>query len=138
MTSAYILDSWALMAFLQKEQPAAMRVRQLMADAKSGATRLYMSLINLGEVYYRLGRIHGQREADDMLERLRRFPLDILPADEETVLVAARWKMKYPISYADAFAAAATEEHQAILLTGDPELIGLKGWLKIEALKRQP
>lgn len=136
MTSAYVLDSWAVMAFLQKEQPAAMRVRQLMADAKSGATRLSMSLINLGEVYYRLGRIHGQREADNMLERLRRFPLDILPADEETVLAAARWKMKHPISYADALAAAASQACKATLLTGDPELVALAGEINIEPLQR--
>lgn len=43
--------------------------------------------------------------------------------NRETVLNAARIKAKYPLSYADAFAAATAVQHKAPLWTGDPELI---------------
>jgi len=40
-----------------------------------------------------------------------------------------------PLSYADAFAAAAAEGYKAILLTGDPELLALADKLQIETLR---
>jgi predicted nucleic acid-binding protein len=53
----------------------------------------------------------------------------------ETVFAAA-FKMRYPLSYADAFAAALTEQLKAILATGDPELAGLAGRIHVEKLER--
>lgn len=134
MSEAYVLDAWAVIAFLQKELPAAERVRQQLKGAEKGAARLFISIINLGEVYYRVGKRHGREAADEMLNALRALPLEILPANEDAVLGAARWKMKYPISYADAFAACTAEKHQALLLTGDPELAALAGEIRIEKL----
>jgi predicted nucleic acid-binding protein len=66
------------------------------------------------------------------------LPIEILPVNETAVFAAARWKMRYPLSYADAFAAAAAEEYQATLLTGDPELLALTNVLKIETLQKDP
>ncbi len=45
-----------MLAFLQAEEPAAMRVRQLLFEAQSQKANLYISIINLGEIYYRVGR----------------------------------------------------------------------------------
>lgn len=49
------------------------------------------------------------------------MPLEIVPADSEMVLDAARIKMKNNIAYADAFAVATARRKHALLLTGDPE-----------------
>ena len=59
MTEVFALDAWALMAFFQKEEPAAARVRALLMAAQSGLAQLYVSIINVGEVYYRLGTCYG-------------------------------------------------------------------------------
>ena len=48
-------------ALLQKEEPAASRVRQLIQDAQEDGIELYISLVNLGEVYYRIGRVKGEK-----------------------------------------------------------------------------
>ena len=44
-------------------------------------------------------------------------------------------EMKYPVLYADAFAAATAEKLRAILVTGAPEMADLKGVLPIEPLE---
>jgi predicted nucleic acid-binding protein len=43
--------------------------------------------------------------------------------DEKRVLDAGRIKSDYPLAFADAFAAATAQAHDAELWTGDPELL---------------
>ena len=136
MTDAFVLDAWALLAFLQGEEPAASRVKSLLQEARNEKVILYVSILNLGEVYYRIGKTRGQSEADALVEELQLLPLTILPASNEDVMAAAQLKIKYPISYADAFAASTTLQHGAILLTGDPELLELSGKFPLEKLQR--
>lgn len=136
MTATYLLDSWAVLAYLKGESPADRRVINLLEQARQGTARLLISIINVGEVYYSLGRQQGEEFAGQVLADLRVLPVEFLPADEAAVFAAARWKMRHPLSYADAFAAAAAEGHQAILLTGDPELLALTDVLKIETLRK--
>jgi len=136
MTTSFVLDAWAILALLQKEEPAASRVLQLLQEANTQGFKLYVSIINLGEVYYRIGRIKGRKEADETLKSLYQLPVTILPATDQIVLEAASLKMELAISYADAFAAAETQRLKATLVTGDPELISLKGVIQIEKLKR--
>jgi predicted nucleic acid-binding protein len=87
-------------------------------------------------VYYSVGRLRGADYAEQVLADLRLLPIEILPVDEGTVFAAARWKMQYPLAYADAFAAAAAAQYRAVLVTGDPELLALKDKIKIERLGR--
>ncbi|MBA4379928.1 MAG: VapC toxin family PIN domain ribonuclease [Anaerolinea sp.] len=136
MTDAFVLDAWALLAFLQGEEPAASRVKGLLQEARNEKVILYVSILNLGEVYYRIGKTRGQSEADALVEELQLLPLIILPASNEDVMAAARLKMRYSISYADAFAVSTTLQHGAILLTGDPELLELSGKFPLEKLQR--
>jgi predicted nucleic acid-binding protein len=137
MSEAFVLDAWALLAFLQGEQPAATRVRQVIEAAQNHSLRLMVSIINIGEVYYRIGRKYGQKEADEVLSNLRLLPTDILPAEDEIVLAAARLKMVHVLAYADAFAAIAAQQNDATLLTGDPELLEMVDVVRIEKLSRQ-
>ena len=136
MTATYLLDSWAIMAYLKKESPADLRVVELLEQAQQGKTRLVIPVINLGEVFYIIGRVRGEAFAEKILAQLRSFPIEVLSLDDEIVFSAARWKMKHPISYADAFAAATAKQYNAILVTGDPELIALQGKLDIDVLQR--
>jgi ribonuclease VapC len=138
MTSTFLLDSWAILAYLKQESPADKRVIDLLEQAREGTTKLLISIVNLGEVFYIVGRIRGEDFAEQVLVSLRLLPIEILPVNEAAVFAAARWKMRYPLSYADAFAAAAAEEYQVTLLTGDPELLALMDVLKIETLQRVP
>jgi len=136
MKQRFVLDAWALLALLQGEEPAASRVRQLLQNAQEGAVELFISVINLGEVVYRIGKVKGEAEARETLDQIRQSPLVVVPATEEAVLAAAGLKMHYSISYADAFAAATADQLSGILVTGDPELEQLASRIKIEKLER--
>ena len=137
MKPRFVLDAWAVLALLQKEEPAASRVKRLMEEARAGNTELFISIINLGEVYYRIGKAKGEREAQETLDDIRRLHLTVVPATEEAVFAAARFKMHHAISYADAFAAATAEDLNAVLATGDPELGQLEHSIRIERLERK-
>lgn len=136
MSKDFVMDAWALLAFLQGEEPAASRVREVIEAAQDGTARLFVSIINIGEVYYRVGKTHSSKEADSVLADLYLLPMEILSADDDTVLSAARLKMAHTLSYADAFAATTAQQKDATLLTGDPELIALKRVIQVERLLR--
>lgn len=134
MSNRFLLDSWALLSYLNREEPAASRVRELLKTAVNGDAQLSISLINLGEVYYATGRRHGRRAAENALKYIENLPINFYPVYKRHVLAAAQHKMNHRIAYADAFAAATASELDAILLTGDPELFALDGEIKIERL----
>ncbi|MCB9076981.1 MAG: type II toxin-antitoxin system VapC family toxin [Anaerolineaceae bacterium] len=136
MTPRLVLDAWAVLAFLQKEEPAASRVKQLLTDAEENNLQLFISIINLGEVIYRIGKVKGEVQAQETLDTIYLLPLQIVSADDENVFAAVRFKMQHPISYADAFAAALSERLEATLVTGDPELLNLKHQIQLEPLER--
>jgi predicted nucleic acid-binding protein len=48
-----VLDTWALLAWLNREEPAATVVRGLLDEAESGRQQLVMSMVNAGEISYR-------------------------------------------------------------------------------------
>jgi predicted nucleic acid-binding protein len=118
-----VLDSWAVLRYLEDQGEAADAV----ADLLDG-DRPLMSWINLGEVHYVLRRLHGEDDASETVRDLRNV-LDARLPDERLVLDAARIKADRPMSYADAFAAALAVSQDAVLWTGDPELlIGGAAW----------
>ena len=137
MKPRFVLDAWAVPALLQKKEPAASRVRQLLKEAERDELELFMSIINLGEVIYRVGKVKGEQEAMETADTIRRLSLTVTQATEQAVFAAARFKMRYAISYADAFAAATTQDLDAILVTGDPELAHLERHIKVEMLERK-
>lgn len=112
------LDSWAVLAWLDGEQPALSRV-----DAVIG-TRPVISWINLVEIYYRVERDHGRDRADETLSELRATVTPDLPGTAR-MIEAARLKAHAAIALADCFAATTAAAHRLTLLTGDPELLGL-------------
>jgi len=112
-----VLDSWAVLRFLEDTEPAATRVADLLEDE-----RPVMSWINLGEVHYVLRRANGEDNAIETVRDLRDV-IDVRLPDERLVLDAARLKADHPMAYADAFGAALAIREDATLWTGDPELL---------------
>jgi len=129
----FVLDSFALLAHFQDENGDG-RVVDLLEQAQQGKCRIFLTLINLGESCYLIERRRGLRDVHLVLAAIDSLPIEILPADRDAVLAAAHLKAQYPISYADAFAAAAAQSLSATLLTGDPEFKMLAHVLQIEWL----
>src|SRR5579884_1965255 len=94
------LDAWAVLAWLDGDEPAVSRIERALAD------RPVISWINLVEVYCRIERDHGREAADETLRSLR---ASLAPA----------------LALGDSFAIATAAAHGLALLTGDPEIIEL-------------
>lgn len=112
-----VLDSWAVLRYLEDADPAAEVVGDLL-----GREKPLLSWINLGEVHYVLRRLHGEDAASETVRDLRDV-IDARLPDERLVIDAARIKADHPMAYADAFAAALTTTSDGTLWTGDPELL---------------
>lgn len=112
-----VLDSWAVVRFLENAEPAASLVADLL-----DVERPLMSWINLGEVHYVIRRSSGEDNAVETVRDLRDV-IDMRLPDERMVLDAARLKADHPMAYADAFGAALAISEAATLWTGDPELL---------------
>ncbi len=131
MSDILVLDAFCILAVVERES-AEEQVVQWWQRARDGEVSLAMSVINVGEVLYNVTRRYGEAEGRSVLAHLYDLPLRIYEATYERVLAAAYLKAHYPISYADAFAAALSEELRATLLTGDPEFKALEGRIAIE------
>lgn len=116
-----VLDAWAALAWLRGEGEAAVQVRRFLLSARRGKLQLLMSILNLGEVYYRTAKVSDEANARLILDRFRLAPVVIVPVENQLVFRAASLKARFPISYADSFAAALAVERGARLVTGDPD-----------------
>jgi len=131
----HVLDSFALLAMLGGG-PGAARVRELLAAAAEGGTELLLCWVNYGEVVYITERKTGPQSAEEVIAALDNLPIEVVGADRDLTLRAARIKARHALSYADAFAAALAQRTGGTLVTGDPEFAPLEGAVAIEWLAR--
>jgi predicted nucleic acid-binding protein len=128
-----LLDSFALIAFLGKEKGFE-KVKRLLEAASAEGEPMLMNEINVGEVFYITARQRSPGQAEEFLERLPVLPIRLVPNPFPTVIEAARIKSKFPVSYADAFAAATARLEGAAVVTGDPEFARLRHLVEIDWL----
>jgi uncharacterized protein len=122
-----VLDSWAILEWIGGRQPATEAVARLLAESLAGSTRLFMSAINAGEVYYFLFKHRKEKLAESWRESSGTLPATIEVPTADEIWDAAELKARYPIAYADAFAAALAQKYECPLVTGDPELRLISG-----------
>ncbi len=124
------LDSWAILAWLDGEEPALSRIEGLIAD------RPLASWVNLVEVYYRVARDQGRDAADETLADLRAALSLDLPGTARMIEVA-RLKARAAVALGDCFALVTAAAHGLVLLTGDPEIVELSDRpCQVEDLRR--
>ncbi len=116
-----VLDSWAILEWINGREPAASTVAALLTASEDGRAQLVMSAINAGEVYYVLRKNHSESLAESWRKSAPAMPMRIETPTTDDIWSAALLKGWYPISYADAFAAALAQKHDCPLTTGDPE-----------------
>ena len=133
-STAFVLDSFALLAYLQDELVAS-RIEKLLENAGKEKCHLFLSIINLGELLYITERRGGVAKAQDALALIRQLPIEIVPADEQAVFAAAHVKAGHAISYADAFVVAIAMQEDATLLSGDPEFQAVEALVKVEWIR---
>lgn len=130
---AYVLDTWAVIAYLEDE-PSGEQVEDLIATAHEEQIPIYMSVVNVGEVWYTMAREISEEEANASVKSLRDLRIQFENADWELTQEAARFKSQNKMSYADCYAAALAKVKKADLVTGDNEFKPLDGQIKISWL----
>lgn len=118
------LDAWAVIALLHGDR-AAPRLRDAIKQE-----RAVVSWINLGEVLYNEARRVGRERALSAIADFRQTVVAEEP-DAELVAEAALIRAEGRLSYADSFAVATAERHDAPLMTGDPEILALARELEL-------
>jgi ribonuclease VapC len=131
-----VLDSWALIAFLEDE-PAAEAVEKLLAQAATQKHQLLLSVVNWGEIYYNTMREVSQEAAERQARAIAALPIDIVGVGDDLSLArqAAIYKATHKMSYADCFGAALAKITNAEFVTGDPEFKKIEKDIKIHWLK---
>ncbi len=125
-----ILDSYALLVFLEKE-PGYEKVDSMLQKASIDNNDLLMSAVNYGEVLYVTLRKYGYKKVSEIEDAMRVLPVEIIDADLEIVREAAKLKASHRISYADCFAAALAKLHKGGVVTGDKEFKTIENKIKI-------
>jgi ribonuclease VapC len=121
--SALVLDSFALLAYF-RDEPGAGAVEKLLEQATDGAP-LHMTEVNYAEVKYVLVRREGATQWEAAASVLQSLPVTFHPVTRPLASLAADLKARFPISLADACAAALAKSMRAQLVTGDPEFKAL-------------
>lgn len=117
---ATVLDSWAVMAYLEDEG-SGKTVADLIVDAHQNDRPLFMSVVNVGEVWYILARELSVAAADNAITDLRQLGIEFLEADWPLAKLAGYFKARHKMSLADCYAAALAKHKKAELVTGDKE-----------------
>lgn len=130
----YVLDSFALLAYLNGEE-GHQRVAKVLGQAQEEQKRLYLSIINYGEVVYIVERARGLTQAQRTIAAVDQLPIEVIEADRRLTFAAAHVKANYPLAYADCFTIALAQDKAATVLTGDPEFRAVESLATIEWLR---
>lgn len=131
MKRKILLDSYALLAYLKKEDNYR-KVMELLNSAPADCS-IIMNEINVGESYYIIARERGIKQADYFIETiLPNLPIDIISNSFNQIIDASKIKADHPISYADCFVVATATREKAMIVTGDPDFKRFKNIVDIE------
>ncbi len=126
----YVLDASAVMTFFE-DRPGAEKVENLLERAAEKQRFLLMSVVNWGEVYYSVWRTRGEDAANEKLKQIAQLPIEVIDVDMPTTKLAASLKAEHKLPYADCFAAAASQQEKAQLITVDPDFRAVQREIEI-------
>jgi predicted nucleic acid-binding protein len=131
-----VLDSWSVLAFLE-DHPVAAKVEALLIKASQGKAKLLLSAVSWGEIYSSIAGVGGREAADSRVAELATLPIEVVAVAEDLDLArrAAWLRASKGVAFSKCFAAALAQARNVELVTGDPELLKLKGEVKMEWLE---
>jgi len=126
---SFVLDTSALMAFIEQEEGAE-RVRDILRGES-----IIIPWLSILEIVYISQRELGEEEDLTRYALLKKLDAEIIwEADEALLLNAARIKSTHSLSLADSVIAAIATQHNAILIHKDPEYEQLQNVVEMEKL----
>ena len=125
-----VLDSYAILAFLFKEQ-GHKKVLALFEMAIDADKKLLITAPNWAEVRYMIERKVGIGVWKEVRSKLLGLPIKVVDAHQELAELAGEIKATHKMSLADCFAAALAKQEKAEIYTGDPEFRAVEEDLQI-------
>ncbi len=131
MSKAMVLDTYAMMCYLQKE-PGALEVYQYLKQAQKGEITLFLNVVNLTEILYTVERRYDEAMANQFMTTLPALPIEMVNVDKSLAQMAAKIKAtRAPIALGDCFCIATAMKYGAAILTGDSEFKKLEDQVEI-------
>jgi len=118
--SVYVLDTSALLAFIEDEDGAA-EVQELFNRAVTGDAELLVSVVSCIELFYVSWQEQGERVAHERLRLLSDLPVSQQPLSAELAPLIGEIKATTPIAFADCCIAGLAKTRGAVLVHKDPE-----------------
>jgi predicted nucleic acid-binding protein len=123
----YVLDSSGILAALL-EEPGRPEVEGLLESASEAeGPTLWLPFMAAMEVEYRLNQVRPSHEVIRVLEMMGGWPVRLVESDPRWRHEAARIKLNYSLSVADAWIAALALLRGALLVHKDPEFDPIEG-----------
>ena len=133
MAKSYVLDTSALLAYIESEE-GFNTIEDILNDAKGRRARVYLSFISFMELYYVCWQKEGEQIAKELMAMLQSLPIDRVDSNVRITLCAGKIKAKHRLSVADAFVAATAIEKEAALVHKDPELEAMSEYVEVLGL----
>ena len=118
--SRYVLDTSALLAYIENEDGVA-DIERVLMETLDGQHTLYVSVVSCIEVFYISLQEQGQRVATERLQLLKDLPLVQEPLHGDVVALIGEIKASHMMSFADCCIAGLAKQKHAILMHKDPE-----------------
>lgn len=117
MSKSYVRDANAVLDFVE-DGPGGKRVEPLLNDALHGRSRVLMSVVNWGEVFYHSWQEQGEECARRTLAGLSRLPSNWFPLTG-AIAAGREIKARHKIPYDNCIAAGLAILQEAVLVTSD-------------------
>ena len=128
-----VLDTSAIFCLIRDEAGANI-VEAALRDARDGKMIIAISFASLTEVFYNTIRLADVIRANELVSRIKSWPVDFIYPDDALCLTAGEIKALFSLSFADAFIAATAREAKAMLVHKDPEFESLGAAIKQKPL----
>lgn len=115
----YILDTTALMAFIEDEEGAD-QVEKVLREAYLNRVKVLASVMSIMEGYHCLLKGGNEEVARDFYLYLKVLPVEIAGINERIIIKAGEIKANFSLTTAEAWIAASAMEYKATLIHKEP------------------
>ena len=135
MSESLVLDSSALLAYLQEEDGAD-EVEQALLGASTAGTRHLITSVNWAEILCAAARQVRYEDVADVAAAVDQLPVQMVEVGRDLSVIAAGFKCERGLGLADAYAAALAMLLDVPLMTTDADFdaLGAQG-LKVRRIR---
>ena len=130
--STYILDTSALLAYIEDEQ-GSKEIENILMETLDQRHELYISVISCIEVFYITHQEQDMTMAQERLQLLNDLPIIQESVRPNDIKCIGELKANHFMSFADCCIAGLAKQKSAILIHKDPEFEQIEG--SVEQLK---